>query len=61
LNAACRAADELAEAVGESFLHPPDAYMLMRIPGPGVQFGVRALAEVGDDRDHFADSRALKA
>jgi transposase len=61
LDAACRAADELAEAVEESFREHPDADILLSFPGLGVQLGARVLAEIGDDRDRFADARALKA
>ncbi|UQA92496.1 IS110 family RNA-guided transposase [Streptomyces halobius] len=61
LDAACRATDELAEAVEESFLQHPDADVLLSFPGLGVQLGARVLAETGDDRDRFTDARALKA
>ncbi|MFJ4821648.1 IS110 family transposase, partial [Streptomyces sp. NPDC088801] len=61
LDAACRAADELAVAVEESFLQHPDADILLSFPGLGVQLGARVLAEIGDDRDRFTDARALKA
>ncbi|MBE8477516.1 IS110 family RNA-guided transposase [Streptomyces justiciae] len=61
LDAACRAADELAEAVEESFREHPDADILLSFPGLGVQLGARVLAEIGDDCDRFADARALKA
>jgi transposase len=61
LDAACRAADELAEAAQASFLQHPDAQILLSFPGLGVQLGARVLAEIGDDRTRFADARALKA
>ncbi|MEO3756648.1 IS110 family transposase [Streptomyces sp. B6B3] len=61
LDAACRAAEELAEVVEESFRRHPDAEILLSFPGLGVQLGARVLAEIGDDRDRFADARALKA
>jgi transposase len=61
LDAACRAVDDLAEAVEESFREHPDAEILLSFPGLGVQLGARVLAELGDDRDRFADARALKA
>ncbi|GAB3011455.1 hypothetical protein GCM10023080_092580 [Streptomyces pseudoechinosporeus] len=35
--------------------------MLLSFPGLSVQLGTRVLAEIGDDRDRFADARALKA
>lgn len=61
LDASCRAAAELAEAVEESFREHPDADVLLSFPGLGVQLGARVLAEIGDDRNRFADARALKA
>ncbi|MFE4579995.1 IS110 family RNA-guided transposase [Streptomyces chartreusis] len=61
LDAACAAADELAEAVEEAFLQHPDADVLLSFPGLGIQLGARVLAEIGDDRDRFADARGLKA
>ena len=61
LDAACRAADELAKAVEESFRKHPDAEVLLSFPGLGVQLGARVLAGIGDDHGRFADARALKA
>ncbi|WP_413116691.1 IS110 family transposase [Streptomyces sp. CY1] len=61
LDAACVAADELAEAVEVHFRQHPDAEILLSFPGLGVQLGARVLAEIGDDRTRFADARALKA
>lgn len=61
LDAACIAADRLAEAVEEAFLQHPDAQILLSFPGLGVQLGARILAEVGDDPTRFVDARALKA
>jgi transposase len=61
LDAACTAADRLADAVEESFLQHPDAQILLSFRGLGVQLGARILAEVGDDPTRFVDARALKA
>ncbi|GAA2639160.1 hypothetical protein GCM10010307_38240 [Streptomyces vastus] len=61
LEAACTAADDLAEAVVETFPQHPDAEIILSFPGLGVQLGARVLAEVGDDRQRFADARGLKA
>lgn len=61
LDAACRACDELAEAVEASFREHPDAEIYLSFPGLGVQLGARVLAEIGDDPARFADARALKA
>ncbi|MFF2148830.1 IS110 family transposase [Kitasatospora sp. NPDC058190] len=61
LDAACLAAEELAEAVETRFREHPDAEVILSFPGLGVQLGARVLAEIGDDRSRFADARALKA
>jgi transposase len=61
LEAACTAADQLAEAVEESFPQHPDAEILLSFPGLGIQLAARILAEIGDDRTRFADARGLKA
>ncbi|MGW1365229.1 IS110 family transposase [Streptomyces chartreusis] len=61
LEAACTAADDLAGAVEEAFPQHPDAEILLSFPGLGVQLGARVLAEIGDDRNRFADARGLKA
>lgn len=61
LEAACIAADDLAQAVEESFPQHPDADVLLRFPGLGVQLGARVLAEIGDDHTRFADARGLKS
>ncbi|MFE1851296.1 IS110 family transposase [Streptomyces sp. NPDC002387] len=61
LEAATKAADDLAEAVEEAFPQHPDAEIITSFPGLGVQLGARVLAEIGDDRTRFADARGLKA
>ena len=61
LDAACIAADELADAVEGAFLQHPDAEILLSFPGLGPQVGARVLAEIGDDRNRFADARGLRA
>jgi transposase len=61
LDAAAQSADELAEAVEESFQQHPDAEVITSFPGLGALLGARVLAEIGDDRDRFTDARALKA
>ncbi|WP_412079370.1 IS110 family transposase [Streptomyces xanthophaeus] len=61
LEAACTAADSLAEAVEEAFPQHPDAEIILSFPGLGIQLGARVLAEIGDDRRRFADARGLKA
>lgn len=61
LDAACQAADELAEATAAAFSQHPDAQIIASFPGLGEIAGARILAEIGDDRTRFADARALKA
>ncbi|WP_419723322.1 transposase [Streptosporangium roseum] len=61
LDAACRAADDLAEATSEAFGRHPDAAIITSFPGLADLTGARVLAEIGDDRTRFADARALKA
>ncbi|WP_292911219.1 transposase, partial [Microbacterium sp.] len=61
LEAASKAADDLAGAVEEAFPQHPDAEVLLSFPGLGFQLGARLLAEIGDDRTRFADARGLKA
>ncbi|WP_190087078.1 IS110 family transposase, partial [Streptomyces longisporoflavus] len=61
LGAACTAADNLAQAVEESFPQHPDADVILSFPGLGIQLGARVLAEIGDDHTRFADARGLKA
>jgi transposase len=61
LSAACRAADQLAEAATTTFRRHPDAWLITSLPGLGELTGARVLAETGDDPTRFADARALKA
>ncbi|MEZ0070526.1 transposase [Streptacidiphilus sp. MAP12-20] len=61
LDAACMAADELAEAVEEAFPQHPDAEIILSFPGLGTQLGARILAEIGDDHTRFATARGMKA
>lgn len=61
LEAACAATDDLAKAVQEAFPQHPDADVILSFPGLGTQLGARVLAEIGDDRTRFSDSRGLKA
>ncbi|MEU3518355.1 IS110 family transposase [Streptomyces sp. NPDC006654] len=61
LEAACTAADDLANEVEEAFPQHPDAEILLSFPGLGIQLAARVLAEIGDDRTRFADARGLKA
>ena len=60
-DAACAAADELAEAAIAHFEQHPDAVIITSFPGLGSLAGARVLAEIGDDRARFADARGLKA
>jgi transposase len=61
LDAACQAADDLAEATSHAFHQHPDAAIITTFPGLADLTGARVLAEIGDDRNRFADARALKA
>lgn len=45
----------------EAFPQHPDAGILLRFPGLGIQLAARLLAEIGDDRTRFVDARGLKA
>jgi transposase len=60
-DAACAAAEELAEAAIAHFEHHPDAEIITSFPGLGNLAGARVLAEIGDDRKRFTDARGLKA
>ena len=61
LDAACAAADDLAQAAAESFNLHPDAGIITSFPGLGPLTGARVLAEIGDDRSRFQDAKGLKA
>jgi len=61
LDAACTAADDLEQAVTQSFNQHPDAGIITSFPGLGILTGARVLAEIGDDRSRFQDARGLKA
>jgi transposase len=61
LDAACRAADELAAATAEAFAQHPDAEILTSFPGIGPLTGARVLGEIGDDRTRFDSARGLKS
>jgi hypothetical protein len=61
LDAACAAADDLEQAVIESFNQHPDAGIITSFPGLGPLTGARVPAETGDDRSRFADAKGLKA
>ncbi|WP_267717339.1 transposase [Streptomyces sp. CoH17] len=61
VNAACDSVADLAAATEEEFLAHPDADIITSFPGLSAVSGARVLAEVGDDRERFADARAIKA
>ncbi|MGW2787793.1 IS110 family transposase [Streptomyces populi] len=61
LDAACQAADDLAEAATAAFHQHADSEILLSFPGLGPMLGARVLAELGDDRARFTDARALKS
>jgi transposase len=61
LSAACRAAQQQAQAPPTTCRPQPDPWSITSLPGQGEQTAARVLAETGDDRTRFADARALKA
>ena len=61
LDTACANAEDLAAAATERFIEHPDAAIITSMPGLAELTGARVLAEIGDDRDRFADARGLKA
>ena len=61
LDAACTNAEELATDATNHFEQHPDAEIITSLPGLGSLTGARVLAELGDDRSRFANTRALKA
>jgi transposase len=61
LDAACRAAEQLAQATDQAFTKHPDAAILTSFPGVGGLTAARVLGEIGDDRARFADARSLRA
>ena len=61
LDAACAGADELQQAAAEEFRKHPDYDIITSFPSLADLTGARVLAEIGDDRNRFADDRALKA
>jgi transposase len=61
LEAACQAADELADATIAHLHQHPDAAIFLSFPGLGALPAARVLAEIGDDHARFADARALEA
>jgi len=61
LDAICSSVDQLADALAEAFTQHPDHEVITSFPGLADISGAIVLAEVGDDRDRFADDRALQA
>ncbi|MFB6788212.1 IS110 family transposase [Streptomyces olivaceus] len=61
VDAACLGVAQLAAATEEAFLAHPDAGIITSFPGLSVLSGARVLAELGDDRERFAEARAMKA
>ncbi|MFE1902912.1 IS110 family transposase [Streptomyces gardneri] len=61
LNTACDNADQLEEAVTQTFDEHPDAPVIRSFPGLAALTGARVLAEIGDDRTRFATAGSLKA
>ena len=61
LNTECDSVDQLGHAVTVAFAAHPDHQIITSFTGLGDLTGARVLAEIGDDRDRFADARSLKA
>ena len=61
LNTECDSVDQLGHAVAEAFATHPDHKIITSFTGLGDLTGARVLAEIGDDRNRFADARSLKA
>lgn len=61
LNTECDSVDQLGDAVAEAFAIHPDHKIITSFTGLGDLTGARVLAEIGDDRNRFADARSLKA
>lgn len=61
LDTECGGADELAAATATAFAQHQDYAITTSFLGLADTAGARVLAELGDDRDRFADARALKA
>jgi len=61
LDTACANAEQLAAATAQHFAQHPDATIITSMPGLAELTGARVLAEIGDDRNRFADARGLKA
>jgi transposase len=61
LDTACTNVEELGDAAAELFRQHPDYAIITSLPGLADSTGARVLAEIGDDRDRFADARGLKA
>jgi transposase len=61
LDTECASTDSLGQAVITAFEQHPDHVIITSFPGLGDLTGARILGEIGDDRERFADARALKA
>jgi len=61
LDAACSAADGLAEMAEEQFSAHPHSGIYRSFPGVGRLGGPRLFAEIGDDPGRFATARGLRA
>ena len=61
LDAVCDSVDQLVDALAEAFGQHPDYQIITSFPGLADISGAIVLAEIGDDRNRFADDRALQA
>ena len=61
LDAACAAANKLAEAATDHLERHPDTEFIISFAGLGTLTAAQAPFEIGDDGERFADDRGLKA
>ena len=47
--------------MAEAFTAHPDHQIITSFTGMGAVTGARVVAEIGDDRNRFADARSLKS
>jgi Transposase IS116/IS110/IS902 family len=61
LDTECDSVDELATITAEAFAQHQDYPTITSFPGLADTARARVLAEIGNDRNRFTDTRALKA
>ncbi|RJQ81489.1 IS110 family transposase [Pseudonocardiaceae bacterium YIM PH 21723] len=61
LDTECASVEQLGKATADAFHKHPDHAVIISFAGLADLTGARVFAEIGDDRNRFADARALKA